>query len=200
MLSTDPTRSLAVQTVTPPQQPDIFTTLMAGIAGNMNTNFAAMYQQMVVNDPNIATQRQNVVAQQGKVAEIENQIASLQNELKNQIISSGGVVTDGYLASLLAERTQPLERALATANIQLGVSTNLLNMNMQLAQQTLSFAQQDFANKQQSLGLITQLATTQAQLQQQAALAKQFIPESQFQSPGVFDPITGQFRATPSAS
>lgn len=196
VLTTDSSVSLSSQQSVAPQQADIFGALMTNIAQGMNTNFAQMYQQMVVADPMIAKQRENVVTQQGKVAEIENQIASLQNELKNQIISSGGVVTDGYLSSLLAERTQPLERQLATANIQLGVSTNLLNMNMQLAQQTLSFAQQDFANKQASMGLITQIATSQAQLQQQAALSKQFVPESTFQSPGVFDPITGKFTPT----
>lgn len=94
VLSTNPNVSLSAQQSMPKQQADIFSTLMMNIASGMNTNFAAMYQQMVVQDPTIATQRQNVVAQQGKVAEIENQLASLENSLRNQIISSGFPVNE----------------------------------------------------------------------------------------------------------
>lgn len=65
-------------------------------------------------------------------------------------------------------------------------------MNMQLAQQTLSFAQQDFANKQASMQLISSIAMNQAQLQQQAALAKQYIAPSDYTQGGIYDPITGQ--------
>lgn len=194
VLNTNADQSLSTQNNVAPPQPDIFTALMTYAASGMNTSFATLYQQMVVNDPTISKYRNDVIAQQGKVSTIENQLTFLQNDLKNQIISRWGEVTDGYLASLLAERSQPLERDLASANIQLWVSTNMLNMNMQLASQTLQFAQQDFQNKQASLGLITQLATTQQAQQIQKASLQQVQWPNQYTAGYVRDPITKTFK------